>query len=225
MEVLTQDKERKLKMSNGQPEFESRFGRYLIEQMGGSTDLLSRRHAHPAWTQAEWRELPAGQDMVEYWRIFCLHKILILGFVLLGLLIALMFSLFQRPVYRAYKSVTIQGLNENFLNLKEDPTSRNPAGSTDSYFQTQVQILHSESLLRRVVDKPAIAQALAQQETKSRSLDWREYLGLPKSPPRVDREQLVGQVASGLTVRSSSDTRLVAGYFEASDPQLAAGFT
>ncbi len=212
-------------MSNGQPEFESRFGRYLIEQMGGSTDLLSRRHAYPAWTQAEWRELPAHQDMLEYWRIFRLRKILILGFVLLGLLIALMFSLFQRPVYRAHTSVTIQDLNENFLNLKEDPTSRNAAGPTDSYFQTQVQILHSESLLGRVVDKPAIAQALTQQETKSRSLGWRKYLSFPKSPPRVDREQLIGQVASGLTVRSSSDTRLVDVYFEAADPQLAADFT
>jgi polysaccharide biosynthesis transport protein len=212
-------------MSNGQPEFESRFGRYLIEQMGGSTDLLSRRHAYPARPQAEWREVPAHQDMLEYGRIFRLHKILILGFVLLGLLIALMFSLFQRPVYRAHTSVTIQDLNENFLNLKEDPTSRNAAGPTDSYFQTQVQILHSESVLGRVVDKPAIAQALTQQETKSRSLGWRKYLGIPKSPPRVDREQLIGQVASGLTVRSSSDTRLVDVYFEAADPQLAADFT
>src|SRR6266404_3304965 len=163
-------------MSNGQPEFESRFGRYLIEQMGGSTDLLSRRHAYPAWTQAEWRELPAQQDMVEYWRIFRLHKLLILAFVLLGLLIALMISLYQRPVYRAHTSITIQDLNENFLNLKEDPTSRNPAGPTDSNFQTQVQIMHSESLLRRVVDKPSIAQALAKQETKSRWIDWRKYL-------------------------------------------------
>jgi len=214
-------------MSSGQPEFGSRLGRYLIEQMGGGTDLLSRGHAYPAWTEADGREPPAHQDLLEYWRIFRVHKLLMLAFALLGLLIALTFSLYQRPVYRAHTSITIQDLNENFLNLKEDPTSRTPAAPTDSYFQTQVQILHSESLLRRVVDKPSIAQALAQQETKSRRLDWRKYLGFPKSPAPGDRQhqQLIEQVASQLTVRSSGETRLVEVYFEAADPQLAADFT
>jgi succinoglycan biosynthesis transport protein ExoP len=211
-------------MSNGQPEFESRFGRYLIEQMRGSGDPLSRRHAYPAWTQAEWGELPAHQDVLEYWRTFRVHKFLILAFVLAGLLIGVMFSLYQRPVYRAHTSITIQDMNENFLNLKEDPTSRNPAGQIDPYFQTQVQILHSESLLKRVVDNPSISAALAQQETKTRGVDWRKYLGFPKSPPRSDRQQSVEQIASQLTVRSSGESRLVDVYFDAEDPQLAANF-
>jgi capsular exopolysaccharide synthesis family protein len=212
-------------MSNGQPEFESRYGRYLIEQVGGGTDLLSRGHAYPAWREAEWREQPAHQDVLEYWRIFRLHKLLIVTFVLVGLLTALLFSLFQRPVYRAHTSITIQDLNDNFLNLKEDPTSRNQGAPTDPYFQTQVQILHSESLLKRVVDKPSIAQALAQQETRRRRLDWRKYLGFPKRLPSSDRQQSIEQIASQLTVRSSGESRLVDVYFDAEDPQLAANFT
>jgi capsular exopolysaccharide synthesis family protein len=212
-------------MGNGQPEFESRFGRYLIGQMGGSGDLLSSRHAYPVWTQAKLGELPAHQDLLEYWRIFRVHKFLILTFVFAGLLIALMFSVHQRPVYRAHTSITIQDLNENFLNLKEDPTSRNPAaGQIDPYFQTQVQILHSESLLKRVIDKPSIAKALAQQASKGHWLDWRKHLGLPRSQPPADSQQLIEQVASQLTVRSSGETRLVDVYFDAENPQLAADF-
>ena len=211
-------------MNNGQPEFESRFGRYLIDQMRASEDLLSRRHAYPAWSYGELGELPAHQDVMEYCRMFRVHKLLIMTFVLAGLLTGLMFSLYQKPMYRAHTSITIQDLNENFLNLKEDPTSRNPAGQTDPYFQTQVQILHSESLLKRVVDKPAIAEALAQQETKIRGVDWRKYLGIPRRPARRDYEQSIEQIASRLTVRSSGESRLVDVYFDAEDPQLAANF-
>jgi polysaccharide biosynthesis transport protein len=212
-------------MGNEQPEFENRFSRRSIESTRVSADLHPRYYVvSPDRTQTELGELPASQDLLEYWRIFRLHKLLILLGVLLGLLIALAFSMVQRPVYRARTSITIQDLNENFLNLKEDPTSFNQVGPTEAYFETQVQILQSESLLERVMDKPVIAQVLAQQETESRWLDWRKYVGLPETPARRDRQQLIERTASQLTVRSSDQTRLVQVYFEARDPRLAADF-
>jgi capsular exopolysaccharide synthesis family protein len=132
--------------------------------------------------------------------------------------------LFQRPVYRAHTSIAIQDLNENFLNLKEDPTAINPTEPNESYFQTQVQILQSESLLERVVEKPAIAQALAREET-NRKFDWGRYLGLSEVVPPRDHEQSVENIASHLIVRSSGQTRFVQLYFEAGDPRLAADFS
>jgi capsular exopolysaccharide synthesis family protein len=118
----------------------------------------------------------------------------------------------------------MQDLNDNFLNLKEDPTSLNPVGPSESYFQTQVQILQSASLLRRVMDKPAIAQAFLQKENNSRWLDWRKYLGLRRPPARRDPQPSVEAIASRLTVRSSDQTRLVQVYFEDQNPNLAAEF-
>ncbi len=203
-------------MGNEQPEFESRFNRWSIEGPRGA-DLHPRRYVSPDWAQTELGEPPASQDLVEYWRILRLHKFLILRCALLGLLTALAFSIFQTPVYRAHISITIQDLNEK----KEDPT---PVGPNESYFQTQIQILQSESVLERVVDKPAIAQTIAQQETESRRFDWRKYLGLPEIPTRRDRQQLIERIASQLTVRSSSETRLVQVYFEDRNPRLAADF-
>src|SRR5260221_3725573 len=186
-------------MGNEQPEFKNRFSRRSIESTRGSADLHPRYYVSPDRTQTEWGELPASQDLLEYRRIFRLHKFLILRCLLLGLLIALTFSMFQRPVYRAHTSITIQDMNENFMNLKEDPTSLNPVGPTESYFQTQIQILQSESLLERVADKPAISQVLARQETENGRLDWRKYVRLPEIPPRRDRQQLIEQIGSQLT--------------------------
>ena len=173
------------------------------------------------WIRGTQNELPAAQDLLDYWRILRLKKFFILRFALLGLLLALSFSFFQRPVYRAHSSIAIQDLNENFLNLKEDPTSTNPTGPAESYFQTQVQILQSESLLQRVIEKPEISRALAQEEMRGRRLDWRKYLGLPRSASSDPRPS-VENIASRLSVRSSGEARSVQVFFESGDPQLSA---
>jgi polysaccharide biosynthesis transport protein len=210
-------------MSNEQTEFKSRFSRHSI--MRGEADLFPRRYVSPVWTQSEWGEPQASQDLLDYWRIFRLQKFLILRCILLGLLIALTFSICQRPVYRAHTSITIQDMNENFMNLKEDPTAINQGERTESYFQTQVQILQSESLLKRVMNKPLIAESLARTETKSRRIAWRKYLGLTEMPVgRESQQQLLEQIASQLSVRSSGETHLVQVYFEARNPRLAADF-
>lgn len=173
------------------------------------------------WIRGAQKELPAAQDLLDYWRILRLKKFFILRFALLGLLLALLFSFFQRPVYRAHSLIAIQDLNENFLNLKEDPTSSNPAGPAESYFQTQVQILESESLLQRVIEKPEIARALTQEEMPGPRLDWRKYLSLPRSASSDPRNSLEN-IASRLSVRSSGEARSVQVFFESGDPQLSA---
>src|ERR1700740_1047649 len=196
-------------MSNERPEFERRVDGQAIERMRGDTDSLPRHYVSSAWTQSEWGEPQASQDLLDYCRILRLQKFLILRCILLGLLIALTFSICQRSVYRAHTSITIQDMNENFMNLKEDPTAINQGERTESYFQTQVQILQSESLLKRVMNKPDIAEALARTETKSRRIAWRKYLGLPEMPVRSEsQQQLLEQIASQLSVRSSGDLHL-----------------
>jgi len=175
-------------------------------------------------------ESPGTQDLLDYWHILWLNRRLILSFALLGLAIALVFSIIQQPVYRAHTSIAIQDLNEDFLNLKEGPTAVNSTGPSESYFQTQVQILQSESLLVRVMEKPAIAKALDREQTNRGRFDWREslglreFFGLPEPRLRSDPERSLEKVASLLTVHSSGETRLVQLYFENGDPQLAADF-
>jgi len=143
---------------------------------------------------------------------------------LLGLLLAVSLGLFQRPIYRARTSLAIQDLNENFLNLKEDPTAINPAGPAESYFQTQVQILQSDSLLQRVIENPTIAGALAPEQSSNQRWHWRKYLRLAVPNSSGDPQRTIERVASRLTVRSSGETRLVQVFFESEDPKVAADF-
>jgi succinoglycan biosynthesis transport protein ExoP len=187
-------------------------------------DYRSRYSLHSDCVWGTLSELPSSGDVLDYWHILWLKKFAILRFAVFGLVLALCFSLFQRPVYRARTSIAIQDLNENFLNLKEDPTAINPAGPAESYFQTQVQILHSESLLQRVIERPAISQALGQEQVRGRSFPWREYLGLAEPIPSVNPQRAVDNVASRLSVRSFGETRLVQVFFESGDPKFAADF-
>src|ERR1700719_3045242 len=173
-----------------------------------STDLHLGTRVHSDWIKAGRYGLPASQDLVDYRRILFLwrKKCFILGFALLGLLLPFSFSFLQKPVYRAHASIAIQDLSENFLNLKEDPTAINPAGPAKSYFQMQVQILQSESLLQRVIEKPAMAQALDQEQIRGRGFDWSKYLDFPDRAPKRDPQITIENVASRLSVRSFGET-------------------
>ena len=96
-----------------------------------------------------------GYDsLLGYWHILVRNKVTLLCFALAGLAVAILFSLVQTPVYRARTSMEIQDFNSDFMGSKEiDPTQSNQNSSTDSYFQTQIKILQSDSLLERVVNK------------------------------------------------------------------------
>ena len=48
----------------------------------------------------------------------------------------------------------IQDFNSDFMDSKSiDPTQANQNSNNDSYFQTQIKILQSDSLLERVTNK------------------------------------------------------------------------
>src|SRR5882762_10092204 len=101
-------------------------------------------------------EVSAGYDsLLDYWRILIRHKMTVLAFALIGLLAAIGISLAQTPIYRVRTSLEIQDFNANFLDLKNvDPTESSGNYATpESYVETQVKILQSESVIERVIDK------------------------------------------------------------------------
>jgi succinoglycan biosynthesis transport protein ExoP len=104
---------------------------------------------------AEVTATPGYESLLDYWYILIRHKMTLLGFALAGLLAAIVISLLQTPIYRARTSLEIQDFNENFLDLQSvDPTnSTGNYATAQSYFETQIKILQSESVLERVIDK------------------------------------------------------------------------
>src|ERR1035437_5561596 len=106
---------------------------------------------------------PESGGLLEYWRILGRHKSALILLAFLGLLAGVLLTLPQTPVYQARAAMEIQDLNENFLNMKQfSPEGDSYTALTD--IQTQIQLLQSESLVKRVLAKlkaPQVGQALS----------------------------------------------------------------
>ena len=64
------------------------------------------------------------RGILEYYRILCRRKGTLILITVLGGLTALLLTLPQTPIYQASTLLEIQGINDNFLDMKDvDPTS------------------------------------------------------------------------------------------------------
>jgi polysaccharide biosynthesis transport protein len=163
------------------------------------------------------------EGLLDYWRILLRHKMAVACFALAGLLAAIVISLMHTPVYRARTSIEIQDFNENFLDLQSvEPTNSNGNFATaQSYFETQIKILQSESLIERVINKLNLTEA---PPPKPRWPRIRRIFGATTSINRPDREALVHQAEGNLTVRVVGNSRLLEVLYDSQDPKLAAEF-
>src|SRR5258705_4373089 len=146
------------------------------------------------------------------------HRRALLCFVLAGLVGALVISLLQTRIYRARTSLEIQDFNANLLDIKGVDASESTGSyvTPESYMETQVKILQSESVLGRVIDK----LNLHAERPASR---WRIF-NLWKSSHVPEREELIRQAERNLTVRTSGNSRLLEVLYESSNPEVAADF-
>jgi capsular exopolysaccharide synthesis family protein len=161
---------------------------------------------------------PPSGGLLEYWRIIQRHKGTLVFICFLGGLAACLYTFPQTPVYQARATMEVQGLNENFLNLRDvNPTVAANSGWYPEYdLQTQVRILQSRTLLERVNAKlKNHPRPLA--PAGSRLEAWRRALGLPNSKPPA-------QAAADVRVRAQANTRILEILTDSTDPQFAADF-
>jgi succinoglycan biosynthesis transport protein ExoP len=180
---------------------------------------------HVESLRGEVAAAPGYDSFLDYWHILIRHKMTLLYFALAGLIAAILFSLAQTPLYRARTSLEIQDFNEDFLDLKSvDPTDSTGNRTAESYIGTQIKILQSESLLERVIDKLELHEA--PPPTGWRAFASRAGHGLRLSSPsrRSEKEELIRQAESNLTVSASGRTRLLEVLYLSPDPKLAADF-
>lgn len=168
---------------------------------------------------------PGSDSFLDYWRILVRHRRSLLRFALGGLLAAILISLVQTPLYRARTSLEIRDFNENFLDLERvSPSDSTGNTIAESYFETQIKILQSESLLERVIDKLKLYPA---QPAKNWWAFWsrgRQMLDPSSSTRPSGKEELIRQAGRNLTVRAAPNTRLLEVLYEAKDAKLAADF-
>ena len=110
-------------------------------------------HESPGYAQG-FVDDPGSGGLAEVFRILRRRKGTLILTALFGLLAAVLLTLPQTPVYQARTSLEIQDLNENFLNMKQvSPVSEGNSYTALTDIQTQIKLLESESLAKRVLAK------------------------------------------------------------------------
>jgi capsular exopolysaccharide synthesis family protein len=155
------------------------------------------------------------------------RKATVLVSAFLGLLISLLITLPQTPVYRSGTTLEIQGMNDNLLNTREvDPT----AGEANSYYApettipTQIMLLQGETLITRVLSKLKLEQRPEAFEQTGRVSAWRKALGLPQPKTSSSREEALAMASGNLQIRALPQTRIIELLCDSIDPRVAADF-
>jgi len=195
--------------------------RDLIVRMPERGAPFEQRDGYPYRSAEPFIE--AGFGPAEYWRTLRRRKGTVLLAAVLGLLVACLFTLPQTPVYQSRAILEWQGLNENFLNMRDVNmvADAGNAASPDYDIQTQLRILDSNSLIERVAAKLDLSRRplVVKQDRLSA---WRRILGLGQPAARADTA--LEMAARNLTVRSQPNTRLIVVSCDSTDPRLAADF-
>src|SRR5216683_372611 len=186
----------------------------LEKRNGRVHELSTRAEQRPAVYRyvespsAEVAASPAYDSLLDYWHILFRHRKTLLSFALAGLLGAIVISLVQTRIYRVRTSLEFQGTS--FLETKGSTDSSGGYSNLESYMETQVKLLQSESLLEHVIDKLKLQQ---------RPTGWRALTShLP------ERKELIRKIQRNLTVRTSGNSRLMEVLYESPDPKGAADF-
>ncbi|MDQ2775346.1 MAG: polysaccharide biosynthesis tyrosine autokinase [Acidobacteriota bacterium] len=147
-------------------------------------------------------------------------------FIVVGTIGALALASFQKPMYRSIALVEVQGLNDNILNTRDvDPTASTLNYPMDSYVQTQIKIVKSESVVGKAADRLKLEDHPELLYSEGLLQRLKRSLGLA-APLRktLTQQQAIDWGSSHLTVRIPGLTRMIEISVEAADPKLAANF-
>jgi capsular exopolysaccharide synthesis family protein len=177
-------------------------------------------------------EDPGAGSALEFYQLLRRHIGALVLITSIGLLAGVLLTLPQTPTYQARSVLEIQDINENFLNIKQvSPVSDGSGYAALSDIQTQIKLLQSESLIKRVLAKlnptPQVSPGSGDASggippviQTSLLAAWRRALNLPEASAELDPTQ----VSRNLKVRTAGQTRLIEILYESPDPRFAANF-
>ncbi len=168
-------------------------------------------------------------------------------YILAGILAAGAISFKQKPDYRANLQLEVQELNQNFMNARDvDPAAGTSPIAPDSYVQVQAQVLQSDELLARVIQRLKLDEQpeyLAQIETpvqriarklnaekllsalpEQRALVIRRALDMPTAGSQTPQEQALQVAKANLKVKAAAQSSLVQLSYTAPDRHTPAAF-
>jgi capsular exopolysaccharide synthesis family protein len=154
-------------------------------------------------------EFDAGIDLSDILQVLWARKWWILLAALIGLALALGYSLLQTPMYRATASLELNPPTVPILASGETGGEELVAPQMDRQFQeTQIGIMRSRALAERVVQDLNLAAEAGRNGSAGRGPG--------------DTSALAASLALGLTVLPTADSRIVELSYASDDPQEAA---
>jgi polysaccharide biosynthesis transport protein len=187
--------------------------------------LSTRRELRPELYRAIELPEPAAQgynNLSDYWQLLKRYRLILLGFAISGVMVAIIISLIQTPIYRVRTSLEIQ--SPNLLDLRGTDSNGGAGNFTtpETYVETQVKLLQSDSLLDHVIDKLNLQKDSPVTKWQALTSRVRRILYGSESSPLTDREELIKEIQRNLTVRTSGNSQLLEVLYESPNPQLAA---
>jgi polysaccharide biosynthesis transport protein len=180
----------------------------------------SRRHV-PA--RSGYRVEHPAPPPPNFGNIFRAHRAIFAASVFGCILIAALYSFSSSPVYQARGSLELQVPPAASFSQGDGASSIN--GQTyDSYLETQIGILQSDSLIRRVITRLNLVNRVQSYHPTGLAAVRGRLLAkiFPRAP--LTPEAVFQQAKSNLTVRQSRLNDLIEILYDANDPKLAADF-
>jgi succinoglycan biosynthesis transport protein ExoP len=164
---------------------------------------------------------PSGDYLLpNFWRAAQRHKIAILGSVLGFLLLAAGVSRLETPLYRAQLLMELRDPAAGLAPFRVPSGGTDPTG--DSTIQTNVALLESAPLVKRVVTRLNLDQ-LPDSTPREDSTAWvRRALQLPPLPEEPQADRALQNALRNLTVRHTAGVVEIT--YTSEDPALAASF-
>ncbi|HEC84112.1 MAG TPA: polysaccharide biosynthesis tyrosine autokinase [Thioploca sp.] len=189
----------------------------------GSQVLIVRDENESLTNQTDENKI----DIWVYWHTVSKHKWAILVLTLLIGLLTTLITFSLQPIYRSTALLLIEFDQAKVISIEE---IYGISSFIDQYYQTQLRILNSRDLIKKVVDKlNLVSHPVFDPAAQQPGFDWHQWFPttwLPHSeepPTTEDRlKGIVGAVMAGLTITPVRGSQLVEISFESPDGKLAA---
>ncbi len=189
--------------------------RNLPSRLSGSTDASGNLINYPGNVYPEELLEPAGGlDLKEFIRVLSRRKKLVITTAIITSLMALLITLLMQPVYRATSTIKVEryATNSN-MDILDNQVSR-----TDrDFFETQIHLIQTKALAKRVIDKLGIDTTKTSGGFFSKIK--KVFSGSTDTPKNTDMETLF---LENLTVKPVSNSQLLTISYDAPDPKMAA---
>lgn len=196
----------------------------LVPSCGESRVPEPRRAAARSWEGQSVPVEPEADRLADYAAMLGRRKLALFLITLLCALVALGVSLLQAPAYRATASIEVEGVNENFLNLKDVNATANPTpASPEGPVNTEAESLLEESLIERVVLDLGLTRHAEFLPGKGLLSSLKRRVGLESPVPAAGYlANAIAVVKGHLNIETPRQGRIIRIHYESHDPALAA---